>query len=158
MRGKLNASHSLAGTSLFWSLAEQRIMYPGFQRTALTSVAQAVGLNLQVLGQAQASCQKQTAPVAPAWADSPLESSLEEMNKSIPQEVLGFLRPEDSLGDGAGPLPPDDSPCLPSQCRLCQQTGAGRLDVAVHSPPECFPAPKPLETESFLKMHITTSC
>lgn len=90
--------------------------------------------------------------MAPGWADSPLakaqdESSLEEMNNSVPQEVLGFLRPGDSLGDGAGPLPPDGNPCLPSQCRLYQQTGAGRLDVApdvaVHSPPQCFPAPKP---------------
>lgn len=69
----------------------------------------------------------------------------------IPQEVLGFLCPGTAPRDGAGPLPPEDSLCLLSQFRRCQEAGAGRLDVApdmaVHSPC-CFPAPK-LERQEF---------
>lgn len=84
--------------SVFWSLAGQLSMCPGFQRQLLQ-----VWPRQWVPGQAQASRQKQNALEAPARLDSRLakagdESSLEEMNNSILQEVLGFLRPGNSLG------------------------------------------------------------
>lgn len=98
--------------------------------------------------------------MAPVLVDSQLakvwhESSLEKMSRAeqlrIPQEVLGFLCPGTAPRDGEGPLPPDDSLCLLSQFRHCQEAEAGRLDFApdkaVHSPC-CFPAPK-LEEQEF---------
>lgn len=73
-------------------------------------------------------------------------------NENCTLPILWQGSPSLVLGrDGAGPLPPDDSLCLLSQFRHCQEAEAGRLDFApdkaVHSRC-CFPAPK-LERQEF---------
>lgn len=81
-RGKLTSSRSLAETSLFWSLAGQLSMYPGFQRTALTSVASAVSLNLQVLFHPWSKHRRHTRSKGHWWCQPGLTHHLQRLGMS----------------------------------------------------------------------------